>query len=409
MKIENINNYLYRNLDQLIENGVLDNKKIVLFGLNTTSYSTKNYLEDRGYHVTAYIDNDIKKLEDAKEIIESLVPRQLSKDAYHDVIDQFVRAYKPEELFGDFQDDVIILIASKYYVQMVEQLEKLGYVENTHIIKTVDFYDLNHFLTEDDWMKGLRELNSQEVKQKQLQILQYLKQVCNENGLRYYLCGGTLLGAIRHKGYIPWDDDIDVAMPMSDYIKLYELLKQNDSYQPVTIYNHPDEYYNFFMKLTDVNTVMKSWEYPFLMTNGISIDVFPLFGLPDNNKEIDYFYNRIRKLNTKFIESFIEFSTETPEILRERAKLREEIIKMMEQYPFDDCEKIGYVLSKYREKEIMNRSIYSGAMEVPFEDCEFSIASGYKEYLEIIFGDYMKLPSKTDQFTTHNYRAFVKE
>ncbi len=408
MKIENINQYLFHKLDKLIDNGKLNDKKIVLFGLNTSSYSTKNYLEDKGYQITAYIDNDQKKLEDVNEMIDTLLPRQMSKEDYLRIKDKFVRAYTPDEFLGTFIDNVVILIASKYYVQMCKQLENMGYVEEKHIIKTADFYDLNHVLTE-DWMEGLRELQGDEIRQIQLQILEYLKKVCKENELRYYLCGGSLLGAIRHKGYIPWDDDIDVAMPLPDYKKLIELLRFDNRYQLVSIYNHPDEYYNFFMRMIDTNTVMKSWEYPFLMTSGVNIDIFPLFGMPDNNKEIDYFYNRIRNLNTRFIESYIEFSKETPELLKERAKLRKRIVDMMEQYPFDESERIGYLLSKYREKEIMSRSIYDKMIEVPFENSEFSIASGHIEYLEIIFGDYMKLPSKTDQFTTHNYRAFMKE
>lgn len=408
MVIENINKYLFEKIYELISNRLLDGKKIILFGLNTSSYATKTYLEENGYNIDAYIDNDERKCNEHNDIIDTDVLRIMSVQDYKS--SKFVRAFSPDELLTEFDDNVVILIASKYYVQMKEQLEKLGYKEEKHIFKTADFYDLDNILKDGEWMEGLYELSIEEVKEKQLQLLERFANICDENKLRYYLCGGTLLGAIRHKGYIPWDDDIDVAMPMQDYLKFIEIAGEIKDVEAVNIYKYPNNYYNFFMRLVDKNTIMKSWEYPFLMTSGVNIDIFPLMGLPKYSDDIMKFYNKMRKLNTKFIESFIECSGNNERILNRRQNIRNTIISMMEQYLFDECEKIGYILSKYKEIEIMDRNIYSEQIEVEFENRRFKAAKGYDEYLKILFGkNYMELPSENERFTTHNFRAFYRK
>ena len=83
---------------------------------------------------------------------------------------------------------------------------------------------------------------------------------------------------------------------------------------------------------------------------------------------------------------------------------------MMEKYNFDTSEKIGYLLSKYKEVEIMDRNIYSEQIEVEFEGRKFKAAQGYDEYLKIMFGEnYMELPPESERFTTHNFRAFCRK
>lgn len=404
--IENKSDLLYTNLDKLIETGCFENKKIVLFGLNTSSYVTKKYLESKGYTIYAYVDNNDKKVLESNEMLVDILPRHIPISTYNELRRVMVKAYTPHELLGQYMDDVVILIASKYYPSMCQQLEQMGYAENIHIFKTLDFYGIEDIIKDDTTLDGLDELSTSEIRKIQLQITQYVKDLCRDNGLQCYMTGGTLLGAVRHKGYIPWDDDIDLTIPMPDYKKLIDLIIEDDQYDVFTTYNEPDRCSHFYMKIIDRNTVMKLWEYPFLTTSGVSIDVFPLIGLPNRMDETRNFFNRVRHLNTVFSNSFLE-TIEADEAMQEyRKTIRNQVVAMIEQYDYYESENTGYILSKYWEKDIMPRAVYSGEIDMQFEDIALAAPVGYAEYLERIFGDYMQLPPEKEQYVTHNYKVY---
>ncbi len=407
MKIElkNLNRYLSENLEKLIEQRTLQGKKIVLFGLNGTSHFMKNILQENGYRISAYIDNDRNRCQEINHFLAYTLMYHTNQQVKQEEV---VRAYTPEEYLGEYRADAVILIASKYYPQMSEQLCKMGYQENVQVFQTVDFYALEQLIHSED-MSGYRKLQMNEIREMQLELMRYVRETCEANGLRYYMCGGTLLGAVRHGGYIPWDDDVDLAMPMPDYLEFIEITKAQQQYLSLNIYDYPDDYYNFFMRLINTDTYMRYWEYPFLMSTGVSIDIFPLFGLPEQQKERDYFYKTIRMLNERYISTYIENEADTPELTETRHELQQQIESMMEQYPFDECTWIGNVLSKYREREIMPRTIYQSSVPLGFEGDIFAAAGGYTEYLTRMFGDYMQLPPEKDRMNTHDYNAFVEE
>jgi lipopolysaccharide cholinephosphotransferase len=291
---------------------------------------------------------------------------------------------------------------------MCGQLVKLGYEEGIHIIKTADFYDINHVLSDGTWSQGLKEMSRKEIRSIQLKILKHVKEICKKYNLRYYLGAGSCLGAVRHKGYIPWDDDIDINLPYPDYLKLLEILSGDKYYRPISLYHYKDEFPYFFARIEDTETIMKNWEYPFLITSGVTIDMFPIFGLPDRQEDIMLFYDKIRKLNTLLIESHITCDIPNDEELKYRRRLTQQILDMMGEYDYDVSENIGYILSKNKEKDIMRRRIYSQAVEMEFEGQKFSVMSGYDEYLTALYGNYMQMPSDKEQRTTHSFRAFFK-
>lgn len=390
INLENMNMLMYQKIDSLINADILHEKQIVIFGLNSSSYGAKEYLEYRGYKTYAYIDNDEKKrIEYNKTAVE-------------------IKAYPPEGLLQKYCKNTIVLIASKYFEPMSAQLEKMGYLVNKQIYQIADFYSLDSIL-KNVGEPQLPVMSDSEVKKSQLKMLNYIKKICEANQLRYYLCGGTLIGAIRHKGYIPWDDDIDIIMPMPDYKKFLELVKKDDKYEALSIYTHPDEYYLFAAKLLDRSTLALNWEFPLLSTTGVFIDIFPTSGLPDNAEDRKEFYIKVKNLHTEFTKTYVDYNCDSEKICLRRKKLRSDIITMMEQYDYESSEYIGWLFSRYKDKELMPREIYNSSIPVLFEGEYYSAAIGYDDYLMRIHGDYMSFPPVKDRKSLHNCKFYQME
>lgn len=404
----NKSNLLLDNLDRLIQSKALEGKKIVLFGLNISSNATKDYLEKKGYQIHCYIDNNEEKLLDLQELFYATLPKHIPFQHSELIQNSLVKAYKPEEILKPFQNDFAILISSKYYPTMLTQLNKLGYEENVHVFKAVDFQGVDEIITAETDIQGLEEMDSEAIRNKQLEIVAYVVDVCKRHNLNIYMGGGTLLGAVRHHGYIPWDDDIDLLLPMPDYKKLIDIIVEEDLYDVYTTYKN-DNCSNFYLRVLDRNTIIKRWTYPYLSTGGVDIDVFPLMGLPARADETKTFFNRLRHIYAMYTKSFLNFFDDETVDHSFRDKLRTIILEMTERYDFYESEKAGYVLSKYWERDIMPRSIYDETVSLPFEGMELPAPGGYDGYLEYLFGDYMTLPSEKDRYAPHNYRAFYKK
>ena len=122
----------------------------------------------------------------------------------------------------------------------------------------------------------LYKLKSEEIK-----ILDYFVDICDKNNLHYYLMYGTLLGAVRHKGFIPWDDDIDVCMPPEDYQQFLRIFKNDDRFFLQTV--QTDKYYHtLFAKIRENHTCMIEKENTYMpIHKGINIDIFPLIPYPE--------------------------------------------------------------------------------------------------------------------------------
>src|SRR3712207_1450255 len=137
----------------------------------------------------------------------------------------------------------------------------------------------------------MEKLTSDQIKKVELGILLELQRVCTEHHLRLYLCGGTLLGAVRHKGFIPWDDDIDVCLPRPDYEKLIRLSRQGVFQKNFTV--HCGENHNFqfpFLKVMDNRTRLNQEYMLDQEEDGLWVDVLPVDGLPENENELDRIY-----------------------------------------------------------------------------------------------------------------------
>ena len=269
----------------------------------------------------------------------------------------------------------------------------------------------------------MRALTFEETKQIELGILSYFADFCERNGLRYFLAYGTLLGAVRHKGFIPWDDDVDVQMPRQDCERLIEIFNKgnNSPYRLITPYDK--ESYYTILKIIDTRTVKveEGIKKPPL---GIDIDIFPMDGMPNDDGEYEKWFRQLiscyeqhfvlqsnsgktLKEKMKFILQKIQIFFQYGALKKERILKRAE--KLHGRYPYTCCAKVGSIECcfdeiQYRlQKEWFDEYIYA-----TFENAKFRIPIGYDNILRAIYGDYMQLPPESQRVTHHNNQRYWK-
>lgn len=255
----------------------------------------------------------------------------------------------------------------------------------------------------------------EELRRIQIAILNDVASFCDENGITYFLSYGTLLGAIRHNGFIPWDDDIDIAMPRPDYNRFVNLYNNRKSDYKVLHFSIDNSYKLPFAKVHDTRTVM--WEYLYKQNStGVFVDVFPLDGVPQHG--FYRFINRwlTRFLNTKAAVNYSDRSIAKNIIIN----IGKVLLLPIPTYKILQCmEKIGslydYKSSVYvgltilNVKEIINKSYFEETINHIFEGNYYKIPKGYDPYLRQLYGDYMTPPSEGERESTHKFIAWWKE
>ena len=263
-------------------------------------------------------------------------------------------------------------------------------------------------------MKHNNEL-VRKIQLKELEILKVFQDICKRHGLRYFAIGGTCLGAVRHKGFIPWDDDVDVAMPYEDYAKFLELANSElpENYGILDPINSRHCAFFSYFKIHDIKTAFienAALKYEDRYA-GIFIDVFPVHGLPENERErkqILFCSSVIKKFNHKLRFNFNDVSSFNGFILWVLCSPLKLFLpfnyfalkhpNMMSRYTFGCSDKILFPWrgnkpnSEGWYKNIFCYEDFKDTLELPFEDTTISVPSGYDRYLTMDFGDYMTLP-----------------
>ena len=261
----------------------------------------------------------------------------------------------------------------------------------------------------------MRTINLDELKSIQLDLLQKTAEFCENNGLRYFLCGGTLLGAIRHKGYIPWDDDIDIAMPRSDYDRFVKIFNRPENYyQVVNLETNPDYAYAF-AKVYDNRTILKELHYPG-DTFGVYIDILPADGVKDA-AQIKKIMLLHKLLNTKKANYYKR--TFSKKVINTLGKLlllpfsAHQIARWMDnearKYAFGSLPTAGVIANPYGPGEMVNKSVFEHDIYQEFEGCKYRIPIGYDTWLRSIYGDYMQLPPVEHRVAHHTFDAWWKD
>lgn len=251
------------------------------------------------------------------------------------------------------------------------------------------------------------------LQQEIFKITKEVTKLCDKHNIKYFLIAGSLLGAVRHKGFIPWDDDMDIGMMRDDYEKFLKIAEKElpKPYFLQTMQNEKNCGL-IFAKVRNENT--ETYETPskhLNLRNGIWLDIFPFDSIPDDNKKAKFHFNKIRFLNfslktkigykydqntlylkiryyiIRFFTSFISINS-----------LKNKISKEMIKYNHTNCKRIiNYGCVYSLEKEIQNKDIFNELILFNFENAKFFGPKNFNSYLMQMYGNYMKLPPKEKQ------------
>lgn len=255
----------------------------------------------------------------------------------------------------------------------------------------------------------------------QLDILDAIHCFCINRNLRYSLAFGSLIGAIRHHGYIPWDDDIDIMMPRPDYNKFIHSF--NDEYKHLVV-NAPELDWNYYAPYANVydnrTLLLEGANGHRGLDLGIKIDVFPIDGVPDSIIEYDCLRNKIWHLNAILYAKrrILQFDKKSLSIIKTRIKycyksyphIQKEIACLLASYPYststfvDELAFNPYLNSTSR----VPISVFDKYVEVSFEGRNFYAIAEYDTLLTNVYGNYMELPPKEKQIPHHGFTAFWK-
>lgn len=265
----------------------------------------------------------------------------------------------------------------------------------------------------------MNKINLSELKNIEIAILCSINDFCNKNNLKYSLAYGTLLGAIRHKGFIPWDDDIDIIMPRKDYDffinhfsdKNYEIIHHS----VIQNYSYP------FAKVYDSNTLLIE-NNANTSEIGIYVDIFPIDKMPSNR-----FLRTIKSKYCNFLQNLIRVKNSS--IDKERSTKKQLILKCLKMAlsPISRFQLIRYLdkVSSSNEnsnseyyadciwsdarKESLKINIFNDLITKEFEGRNFKVIKCYDLWLSEVYGAYMVIPEKDKQISNHNFNAYQKD
>lgn len=266
----------------------------------------------------------------------------------------------------------------------------------------------------------LRQLQLTELK-----IMDCFVDICKKNNLEYFLLGGSFLGAIRHKGFIPWDDDMDVGMPRKDYDRLFEIIddllpdnyvfrnfkKGNES----TIYFSRIEDLSFEIIDNSANVKRKRYAW---------IDIFPIDGMPNNIivRNIHKFNLLYRRMLLQYSNFSVVVNQNLPnrplfermlikfgnifnvEKLLDTDKCLNKLDKQLRKYRYEDSDYVVNFSGAYKFKEMFKKDIYMNKCLYQFEDRQYYAPKEYDFVLKQMYGDYMQVPKDVDKYK-HNIKV----
>lgn len=249
----------------------------------------------------------------------------------------------------------------------------------------------------------------------ELEILKEVTAICEKHNIRYYLYGGTLLGAVRHKGFIPWDDDIDIAMLREDYQRFLEIAQDElPKHLFLQHYTTDPGYFFMYIKVRDSNTTFLEPEFAHVkMNHGIFIDIFPLDRMPDSEWLQKAEIGVLRLLSRLYVRKRYHYGPKKGLLQRLKilaysmiplsdmkiVRLFEWITKKMEGC---DGRYLGDLMMCPRSRRVYRKIWFQETRRFEYEGRLYDGPEGADPYLKHYYGDYMQLPPEEKRKPSHN-------
>lgn len=270
----------------------------------------------------------------------------------------------------------------------------------------------------------MKELSLEEVKQIELDLLIKVHEICTANSINYSIAYGTMIGAIRHRGFIPWDDDIDVLMTRPDYRKFISVcVKEKPSFDLFSIETN-ENYRGLFSQISAIGTFV---EDPFTdykgIDMGVHIDVIPVDGLGIGDYE-----TAVKNLKATSLRRKIQVVTKWDHYTKSTThawyyepirfalyiatrfisakKYADRTNRMIQKYDFNESDYVAAISAAETIRSVQQKSDYDEYVELEFEGYKFSCIKNYDAFLKRIYGDYMQLPPISQQVQKHAFKAY---
>lgn len=264
----------------------------------------------------------------------------------------------------------------------------------------------------------MREIKLEELKKIQIEILDEVHHFCEENRITYFLSSGTLLGAVRHKGYIPWDDDIDIYMPRDSYEHfLRSFPKSDDTYGIISLTSDSRCILPYAKVENRKTRLIETVDNP--MEVGVNIDVFPVDGVPDNMRNRRKYFAAIQRLRNKMVIKSVSVNFRRRGIIKNGILILGKIL-LLNTTSRSLAERLDNFIDKNNInsdyvcnlvlgngiKSCFSRTCIEQTVDIMFEGKLYKTMKGFDEYLRCTYGDYMVLPPEDRRVSHHQFEAY---
>ena len=374
----------------------IKSKKIIIFGLNNSTKLCVYYLHSISISPIAIVYKDENQKKDRRHY-------------------SGISMCAPEEVLKDTDENVLVVITELMASEIERQILKMYPALEGKIIS---LYLQDRTMMFEPWKAemGYKKVDLQAGQKEMLELMKQIHKFCEERDIKYVLTYGSLIGAIRHKGFIPWDDDMDIYMPWEDFLKFCKEIEKTKAFDYKCMFCESSKMQTITTLLQIVSDKVCSeyYNFPLRTSQGVTIDIWPLVTFPnDIDKQIEYEYELVEagdewKENVVMNFASERYNHDVHETMIQR------IYDTMNKYSNEDSLYVGdaycgFLTDPARVRRAFRKELCEERELAEFEDTKFWIPKGYDEILTSFYGDYMQLPKEENRMPITYLNLYMKE